>query len=464
MPEPTAPDPASLGGVRSESGGGPPAVPAGGAEGPGHVPDGVGAAAVGDVPPVAEVGGAPRARFLLAARIAEQAALGLGTFVLAGVLGPEGFAPVAALTVLNFFVVVTSDFGLGLAVMRHPAHRTVSWRPLRLLRLANLGLTVLGVLAGVAIGGELGLTVGIVALMWSTSAEGFVRKSAALRLLRERNVALAEILGSAILLGLFLVVIPYPDAALAITGAAFIAKQVVEAVVTRGWRPLFSHDGDEVHTFAIWGSQVLSFASKNVDYLIVGLVFSPAAFGLYSLGWRAANVAPAQISRIVIRVSMVGFARDEGGRQELYDRYNRSTFGIGLAAGLLTAVGAFLLPLVLDEWGSATMVIVIMALAVPFRMVLGVAVSLAMGVGSSRRLLVFEVARLVASFVIIGGAALLGFGALVAAVTIISIVVAEVYNRDFTRVAGLRPVRYLLPAAVVASLVAMALAPLVELP
>lgn len=407
----------------------------------------------------------PKARHLFIARLFEQAALGAGSLLLAGVLGVDDFAPISLLIVINSFAVIASDFGLGLAIMRLPPDHRVALRSLHQLRAVNGAITVAGILAGAAIGGTNGWLVALSALTWSTSAEAFVRKSAALRLMAEKRVALAEGLGAVAFLLIVCASVAEPSWALPLTGFAFAAKQIIEAAVSAPWRDMFAVDGEPPAPWALLGTQVLAFAIRNVDFLIVGAVFAPAVFSVYVLAWRAANLAPAQLARVATRVSMVSFAENEEHRQELYDRYVRNLFGLGLAGGALTAAAAPLLPLLLGEsWRSATGVIIVLAIAVPFRMVLGISVSLAMASGVARHLMGWEVARLALNVAFFAAAATFGFPALVAAVALMSILPGAHYNVMFARRSGLRPAPYLLPAAVVASILAVLGASLITTP
>jgi hypothetical protein len=109
-------------------------------------------------------------------------------------------------------------------------------------------------------------------------------------------------------------------------------------------------------------------------------------------------------------------------------------------------------------------VIIVLAIAVPFRMVLGISVSLAMASGVARHLMGWEVGRLAVNVAFFAAAATLGFPALVAAVTLMSIIPGAHYNVMYARRSGLRPVPYLLPAAAVASILAVLGASLITTP
>ena len=95
-------------------------------------------------------------------------------------------------------------------------------------------IVVAAVAVGVVAGGDMGVVVGLGGLLWATSAESFVRRSAALRGGRVTSVVRAELIGAAVLaVGLGAAVVAEQHAVW-IFGVALVAKQFVEVGVVRG--------------------------------------------------------------------------------------------------------------------------------------------------------------------------------------------------------------------------------------
>lgn len=400
----------------------------------------------------------PRARYLLPSRIVEQGALGLGTLLLARRLGLDGFAAISVLVVINSMAVTASDFGLGLALLRHPADRSLSTRSLTRLRLLNSAVAAIAVLIGLMVQGTTGQIVAAGGLMWVTSGEAFVRKSAALRLRHDKQVATAEVIGAAVFLGAVLVAYVYPERAVVLTTAAFVGKHVVECLIARSWPAAFRPKGDEPDLGPLLAIQLLEFMIANVDFVIVGLVFSPATLSVYVLAFRISSVAPAQVARVATRISMVGFAASESGRQSSYDRYVRNLFAVGVFGGIATAAGGWVLPVILgDQWGATTWVIVVLAVAVPLRLVLAIAGSLALAGGPrvTRRLLRWELVRVGVYALAFAVAARIGFGAFVAAASLCQIGATYFYNRLAAGATEVRSAWFVAPACVVAAVLAL---------
>ena len=395
---------------------------------------------------------------LLVSRVWEQGLLGVATLLLARMLGVRDFAPVSVLFVLNSVAVTASDFGLGVALLGAPAGTTIRWRALHVVRLANLAIAVAAALVAVALTGSSRLIVVFGGLLWLASAESYVRKSAAIKLGRARRVATAEVVST----GLFFLAVGIgllePDVAVGATGAGLLGKQLVEVALLREWRAAFGADGDRPELRALWGSQVLAYVIANVDYLVVGIVLSPAAFSVYVLSFRVANVLPAQVASVVGRVSLVEFAAstDATVRQDSYDRYVRRLFGAGVLGGLLTVFAAPLLPLALGEsWDPARWIVVLLAFGVPWRLTLGLAGAMAVAAGARGRLLAWECVRLATSVLAFYVAARAGLAELAAGVTIVSVIAVLALHEAAGAASGVRPWRRLLPAALVTVVLAV---------
>lgn len=405
------------------------------------------------------------ARHLLAARILEQGAIGLGSLLLARRLGVEGFAPLSALFVFNSFAVLASDFGLGLAVLRGPLG-SVGWGALHRLRWVNSGIVVLGGVIGLVLGGETGVLVFSCGLIWWLSAESYVRRSALLRQGQVMRVAFMEGVGAVSFAALIAVAWWQADSALVLAASAFVALHAVSVLLSSGWGHAFGpgHPGRDV--LVVWLTQLLAYGSANIDFVIVSVVLGATAFSVYSVGFRVAAVVTAQVSYAAHRLMVVDFGQGDGSsdHQGVYDHRMRQLFPVGLAACALTIVIAPVLPLILgDEWTSVTGVVVVLSIAVPWRTVLGVSGALAMGADRTRVLLRWEVLRLVVIAAALTVAAFASFGAFVAAASATAIVTAYGLHRAMCHSTGVRVPRWFGLASALAIPLAIALAAVIDL-
>ncbi len=407
----------------------------------------------------------PRVRGLLVSRTVDQAVIGLASLGLARELGLDAFAAISVLLVVNSLAVTASDFGVGTSVLRHEKRETVALSVMSRLRLANGSFAALAVVAGALIGGETGLIVAAAGLMWALSGEAYVRKSSVVKQGLEREAVVAELL-SAVVFALFsIAAFARPDDAVWLVAAGFTLKHAVEVPVAHSWRGMFSPSGDVVRLGAIWGTQMLAYATANLDYLVIGLFFTPAAFSVYVLAFRIANVIPSQITFAVSRVSLVAFAHDELRVQHTYDRYVRNLFLVGIGAAVATGAVALVLPGILgEEWEAIVAVLLVLAVGVPWRMVLGVSGSLALAADAASQLLRWETARLIVTAASLALAAALGFGLFVYMVSLLAIGAVVIYHRLAGGVAGVRAWPTLVPAAVFSALLAVIPALAVELP
>lgn len=406
---------------------------------------------------------------LLASRIVEQATYGLGALLLAARLGVDGFVPISVLLVVNSFAITASDVGVGLAVLRLPEGARLARGSLRRLRLGNLGIAAVAGAAGVLVGGRDGAVVALSGLLWLTSAEAFVAKSALVRLHRASRSAAVEVAGTAVLAaGLALAAVEVDHAHL-IAGGALVLKHVVEAALAGPWARDLVGDAvgpaDELRL--LWLAQVVSYATANVDFLIVGQVFGGRAFAVYVLAFRLSNTLPSQVAHVVGRLSMVDFgtasAVDEW--QRAYDRYVGRLLRLGFVGVLVTAAGAPVVTWLLgDEWRSLGWIVVVLAVAVPWRMVLPVAAAAILSSRHTATSVRWELLRLGAAVAGLGIAAAIGLPVVAAVSVALAAGGALAYHWGAARRLGFVPPRHLALAAVASVVVAAGLATQITVP
>lgn len=400
-----------------------------------------------------------RVGVLVLARFIEQGSLGVASLLLARGVGVQSYAPIATILIVNSFAITLSDFGLGTAVMASPVG-TAGMRRMWRVRAINGSLLCGALLVALWTTGDVRVTIIGSAAIWLLSAEAFVRKSALIRNGVVARVATAEIVGSvAFAIGVGIAVLA--DAhALEWTIAALLAKHAIEVVWSVGWRVVFQPGMGRAPVGTLWVAQMLNYACSNVDFVLVGLLISSAAFSVYSLGFRVAAVVASQVSFAVVRVMLGDFADARGveQRQAVLVRRSRQMFAVGAPASLLTVAVAPFIPLLLGRsWRSVSGVIVVLAIAVPWRMVTSVTLSLAMGTGLTRRLVGWEVLRLLFTVVALAIGALVSFPVFVIVVSLAVLVSSWAQHEVVARALGLtawRRLRLFTPIAMAAVIVA----------
>lgn len=396
---------------------------------------------------------------LLTARAAEQLALAAATLVLAQRLSPSAFAPVGVVLVVNSLAITIADLGVGLRALRLDAGALVGRESIRLVRRVNLGLTVIAATAGALVGGESGAVIGISGCLWLLAAEANIRKAVALRWGETARVAKAEVGGAAALAVGVLLAWGRPASALAWVSIGLAAKHLLEAGHLRSWRRAFGMAERERDWLGVWGSQALAFAIGNVDYLVVGALLGARALAIYTVAYRVANAVPSQVAFVAGRSITVDLTSGRlEDRQQRYERYCFVLFGAG-AFGALAVLGSswalssFLGP----AWTGTGWTLAVLALAAPWRAVLGTAGTLALISGGAGHLVRWETVRLVAVGLALVAAGLADLRIFLAVVVLIPVVSTVLYHRMAGALAAVRPWRPLRPLAVATVVLLVAL-------
>lgn len=395
---------------------------------------------------------------LLVGRAAEQLALAATGVVLAQRLGPNDFAPIGVLLVVNSLALSMADVGIGVRVLRLAEHGRVDRASLRLVRVLNVSIAASAAFAGASLGGEAGVLVGVAGVLWAVAAEGMVRKSAALRWGGTRRVAGSEALGGGVLLVAVCAAWLHPAGALGWAAGGLVAKQVVELAMARPWSWAFGETVRDDDWFGLWLSQALAFAIGNLDYVVVGIVLGERALAVYVVAYRLANAIPSQVAFVAGRAVTVDLASGApSDRQHKYERYVRVLFASGAAGAAAVMVGSPALALYLgDDWAGTSWALVVLVIAAPWRTVLGTAGTLAIVSGGARQLLGWETVRLVAVALLLVGSAVLGFPAFLACVVAVPVASTLVYHRLAGRLAAIVPWSPLAPAAIATLVLLMA--------
>lgn len=384
------------------------------------------------------------------ARLAEQLALGAASLAMAARIGPVAFAPLGILLIINSLAVTLSDFGVGLRVMRLPEGagvRTVAWRK---VRAANSIAVAAALVLAASLDGDGRVLVAAAGLLWGLSSVAYVRKAAALRAGASRRVAGAEMAGSAALLAAVVGGLVWSDAALVWLAGGLVSKHVVEGALVGSPRWALIGDERAGDWVGLWGSQAVAYVIANIDFLLVGLLLSDRALAVYVLAFRVAGAIPSQVAFVAARIATVDLASSgPAERSASYVSYCRRLFFAGVVGSLATAAAAAPLERLLGgEWAGLGWCMVLLAIAGPWRIVLGLAGTLAIVSGAADRLLRWELLRLVVTGAVLAAAAAAGLGWLVAGVVVLAVGSVLVLHHLASDVARLSMWNGLVPAAV----------------
>jgi PST family polysaccharide transporter len=244
------------------------------------------------------------------------------TIVLARVLDPADFGLVAMVRALTGFVDTLSDGGLSAATVRNEevTHEQVSG-----LFWINSGL-------GFALAAIVALAAPVVAwfydeprLLWVTLATactfaivGVSVQHAALieRRMRFKSLVsrriVAQLGGAAVALSMALSGFGYWSLVGQTLASAVVATAM--AWLLANFRPSFRRPGPEVRSLMAFGgytsgARILVYIRRNIDNVVIGAMWGPAALGLYRLGYRLILLPIQQVNSPISNVMIPTLSR-----------------------------------------------------------------------------------------------------------------------------------------------------------
>lgn len=331
---------------------------------------------------------------MIGTRGLDQLALGAGSLLIARRTGTLDFAPFATVFILYSLTSQVGDAGLAFGVLRTPSTSRVAlgariWR----IQLNVVG-AVLGLLVGFVLGGAAGTVIAIGGLTLMTGPAVHVGRAALQWSGNTRRLSVGEGLGAFSFLAATVVFV-HDAEDLLLFGVICVGKQLVELAVQGLHHGVFAADGTPVRASGIFASQVVTYLAANVDYLIVGAVLGAEALSVYAIGFRLASAFSSVVAAPLTRTAFVDFANAKEAQQQM-DRLLKRIVVFGAVGVAVTMVAALLLPVILGpEWLETRRVTALLGLALPWRLLLGPVVALGLVNGSARRVVTWEIVRVV---------------------------------------------------------------------
>jgi polysaccharide transporter, PST family len=310
---------------------------------------------------------------------------------LARLLTPADFGLVAMVTAVIGVADLVRDFGLSLAAVQAPK---LSHGERTNLFWANVGLGLACTLGAMAmtpliVAGyrepRLAPIVLCLAPVFLLSGITTQFKAGLVRDMRFKAVGLsdfsAQVVATVIAIGL------------AAAGAglwALVVQQLVSAAVTAGicivlarWRPSFPNRHVSIRKFlrfgvGVFGTQGISYVTKNIDNVTIGAVWGASALGLYSRAYQLMMMPLNQINAPMTQVAMPVLARVQGDKDSFLGYLRKSQLVACYVTATLFAVATGLAhPIVLvlfgDQWLDVVPIFAILAVGGVFRAVAQIA-------------------------------------------------------------------------------------------
>lgn len=371
----------------------------------------------------------------------------------------DGFAPISALLIINSLSTTASDLGLGLSILRlGPDERIASKTRNRVFK-TNILVAILPMLAAAAARGTTAMILLASGLLWVFTAHAYILKATAHWALRDRSIAAAEAGGSIALAVAVVIAVTIPTRAVEAAAIGLCVKALVEILVLRNSPSPFDSSGGIAPLRQLWIAQVLSYASGNVDFLIAVVILGPRALSVYVVAFRVASAIPSQVANVAGRLAVVDFAQATlpNDLRHAYSTYLKRVLAVGVTgAGVTLAVAPLVAWLLGHEWSTTAWVVAVLAISVPWRMLLTVASSAILTDNTTSLTMHLEVTRLVLTAFALAAGAAAGFSTFAGIAAAIPVFAALAYQEGLHRLRDI-PMSRFSRAGAVASLAAIAI-------
>jgi len=330
------------------------------------------------------------------------------SLLLARLLGPEAYGIIAQAAIYIALTTLILDQGLTAAlisrarVTRDVAGAAVTVNFLLAAALAGLSVLLAGPIATFFRTPELSLVLIALGMGLILKAAAVVPRMLLMRRMRFKAIAVADIAGSAM------------GGIAGVVGFAFgadywalvlqlLVSDLVSAVILQ-WaaRPpapnlkLSVLRNDAGFSGRVFAGNLISFASRNTDNVLVGRFFGADALAYYSLAYRVLLTPIQMIGQVVTRVLFPAISRSRSDLPRVGELILRSTGHISLIAfplmGLIAVSAPDTVPTVLgDQWLPAVGVLQVLAITGARQAVTAVNAPVLLGLGLARTHLRFNI-------------------------------------------------------------------------
>lgn len=265
------------------------------------------------------------------AQIISQATQVIVTIVLARLLLPKDFGLVGMAMVFLNIVTPINELGLGSAIVQSRDIKniqlsTIFWVSLSLGLVSWLiTLFMAPVIAGFFDQKALRPVVAVISFIFLMQPFGLVHNALLSKRLDFRAIALANILGSAAysLVSIILALMSFHVWSLTLGAMARSLAYIIIVWRHCEWRPSFEFDFRSIKGFLsfglnLWGSNLVTQVSQNIDYLIIGKLLGATALGYYTIAFKLADLPRTKITSMIAAIAFPAFAaiRDDNEKMK----------------------------------------------------------------------------------------------------------------------------------------------------
>jgi O-antigen/teichoic acid export membrane protein len=301
------------------------------------------------------------------------------TIFLARLLTPRDYGLAAMVLIFRRVVMLFSDFALTPALVQRPVltdkdRSTAFWTSIGV----GTGCTVVGIAVSGAIASLYGqpevqplfiaFSFSFLLLSLGATQAALLTRDLEFRSLEIRNI-IGAVAGS--VLAVVLALLGFGPWAIVSLPLATFGISTVLLWLFSAWRPSLAFSGTSARGLLkfssnVFGTQMLTYLTSNLDNFLVGRVLGPASLGAYRLSYNLVIYPLSNLSGPVVSVLFPAFSRIAGERDRLisgYLRASRLIVAITLPLFLLIVITIpDLVPVVLGpKWSSTTTVIQVLA-------------------------------------------------------------------------------------------------------
>jgi PST family polysaccharide transporter len=301
------------------------------------------------------------------------------TIVLARLLTPRDYGLAAMVLIFRRVLMLFSDFALTPALVQRPVltdkdRSTAFWTTIGI----GTGSTIIGIALSGAIASLYGqpevqplfiaFSFSFLILSLGATQAALLTRDLEFRSLEIRNI-IGSIAGS--ILAVVLAVLGFGPWAIISLPLATFGTSTILLWLFSAWRPSLAFSGASARGLLkfssnVFGTQMLTYLTSNLDNFLVGRVLGPASLGAYRLSYNLVIYPLSNLSGPIVSVLFPAFSRIADKRDRLisgYLRASRLIVAIVLPLFLLIVITIpDLVPVVLgSKWSSTTTVIQVLA-------------------------------------------------------------------------------------------------------